>query len=301
MANHSDRTPGSGTLTVVWFRRWAFLFLLPWSSALAAPSTLPLELHTEGRHLNAAIEYRRLALDAAAPDDSSGWYWAAADEYRHTVDPVAATAMLDRSDAASPRFQAEAVLLRGELALLNCQWKEADFYFQTSVPPAAAGENATDWRRYAARRSAVARLRSGDVRAAGEALSGGIETNALAALKRYSSVPRKKPWVGGLLGLVPGLGYAYSGEYANGARSLILNGLFIFGMAKTAEDDQWGGFAVISFFELTWYSGSIYGGLDAAHRYNETQVRDCADGIMGGATFTPDPARLPIVSLQFSF
>ena len=35
----------------------------------------------------------------------------------------------------------------------------------------------------------------------------------------------KKPWLGGVLGLVPGLGYVYSGEYANAARSLILNGL----------------------------------------------------------------------------
>ena len=71
---------------------------------------------------------------------------------------------------------------------------------------------------------------------------------------------------GGVLGLVPGLGYAYSGEYANAVRSLILNSLFIWGMVETADDDQWGLFALVTFGEFTWYSGSIYGGIDAAHR-----------------------------------
>ena len=37
-----------------------------------------------------------------------------------------------------------------------------------------------------------------------------------------------KAWLGGILGIIPGLGYAYSGEYSNAARSLILNSLFIF-------------------------------------------------------------------------
>ncbi len=280
---------------------WTFGFLLPFYSALAAPSTLPLQLHAEGHHLNAAIEYRRLALAATASDDRSGWFWMAADEYRHTRDPALAAVMLDRSDAASPRFQAETLLLRGEIALLNGHGKEADFYFQTSIPDTANGRDTAGWRRFATRRSAVARLQSGDVPGTREALSGGIETNALAALDRYTAAPRKKPWLGGILGLIPGLGYAYSGEYANGARSLILNSLFLFGMAKTAEDEQWGGFAVIGFFELTWYSGSIYGGLDAAHRYNETQIRECSGAIMDGAAFAPDPARLPVVSLQFFF
>lgn len=275
--------------------------LLPPFSCLGAPSTLALQLHTEGRHLNAAIEYRRLALAAAAADDQSGWFWMAADEYRHTGDSVLAAAMLDRSDAAAPRLQAEALLLRGELALLNHRWKEADFYFQTSIPKTAAGEGTTDWQRYAARRAAVAQVQSGNLNSAREALSIGSETNALAALDRYSTSPRKKPWLGGMLGLIPGLGYAYSGEYANGARSLILNSLFIFGMAKTAEDEQWGGFAVISFFELTWYSGSVYGGLDAAHRYNDTHLQECVGAITDGATFAPAPARLPLVSVQFSF
>ena len=284
---------------------FAFLLLvLSAISASASPSTLPLQLHDEGRHTDAAIEYRRLALDTAVPDDQAGWFWCAADEYRQAGTTALAESMLSRADNASMRVQHEALLLRGELAMQEGNWSQADFYFQTSAPaPAAADGSAAGWRRYAAGRSAVARLEAGNLEGARQALAGvpGACTNAFAALDRYAAAPRKKPWVGGLLGLVPGLGYVYSGEYANGARSLILNGLFIFGMAATAERDQWGGFAAISFFEVTWYSGSIYGGIDAAHRYNDANLGACAAGVMEGASFTPDRARLPLISLQFKF
>ena len=75
------------------------------------------------------------------------------------------------------------------------------------------------------------------------------------------------------MGLIPGFGYFYSGEYASGLRAILLNGLFIYGMIDTADKDEWGAFAVISFFEFTWYGGSIYGGIDAAYRYNRQRVR----------------------------
>lgn len=283
---------------------FALFLTLPATPAFASPSTLPLQLHAEGRHADAAIEYRRLALDTDVADDQAGWFWCAADEYRHADATSLAGAMLKRADNASPRVQRESLLVHGELALQERNWSEADFYFQTSTPdtPIADGV-AADWRRYAARRSAMARIKAGNLNGARQALAGlpAAETNAFAALDRYAAAPRKKPWVGGLLGLIPGLGYAYSGEYANGARSLILNSLFIFGMATTADHDQWGGFAAITFFETTWYSGSIYGGIDAAHRYNDSQLDTCAAGLMQGATFAPDPARLPLVSLQFKF
>jgi hypothetical protein len=104
-----------------------------------------------------------------------------------------------------------------------------------------------------------------------------------------------------VLGLVPGLGYVYSGEFANGARSLILNGLFIWGMVETAEREQWAAFSVLTFFEFTWYSGSIYGGVDAAHRYNQRRLDAAVSGVGGGRRLGPDVARVPVVVLGFEF
>jgi hypothetical protein len=101
--------------------------------------------------------------------------------------------------------------------------------------------------------------------------------------------------------MVPGLGYAYSGEYANALRSLILNGVFGFGMWHTAREEQWGAFGVITFCEFTWYSGSIYGGIDAAHRYNRERLEEAAEAIRGGADFEPDVAAWPLLRLKFTF
>ena len=124
---------------------------------------------------------------------------------------------------------------------------------------------------------------------------------ARAAVEGYAGGRDKRPWVGGVLGLVPGLGYVYSGEFANGARSLILNGLFIWGMVETAEREQWAAFSVLTFFEFTWYSGSIYGGVDAAHRYNQRRLDAAVSGVGGGRRLGPDVARVPVVVLGFEF
>ena len=83
--------------------------------------------------------------------------------------------------------------------------------------------------------------------------------------------------------------------------SIILNRLFLYGMADTANNEQWGAFAVITFFEFTWYSGSIYGGIDAAHRYNRNRLDSAVNAINGEAGFEPDYEQLPTLVLQFRF
>jgi hypothetical protein len=97
---------------------------------------------------------------------------------------------------------------------------------------------------------------------------------------------------------VPGAGYWYSGEVANGFRSLILNGLFLAAMAYAAEEDHWGAFAGLAFFEITWYSGSIYGGIDAAHRYNRRGVESCVDDIAPPSVSVDSSLPVPTFGLR---
>ncbi len=143
----------------------------------------------------------------------------------------------------------------------------------------------------AARGSAAARLREKDLAGARQVLAealGDLGT-ARAAIDRYAGRRDKKPWVGGVLGLVPGLGYIYSGEYANAARSIILNSLFIWGMVETGSDDDWAVFSVLTFVEFTWYSGSIYGGIDSAHRHNQRRLDGAVNEVRGEKTPPPRP------------
>ena len=264
------------------------------------PARLALDLAAEGQRAAAAVEFRRLALAADSTENTAGWYWLAAYEYAQGGRPELSNRMLDRGENAAPLALAVPVAwLRAENAMDEKDWAAAAFHFDSLRLKA----DTDDLRNFAARGAAAARLRDRDIAGAKQALDSapGDPGSAQVAIDRYAARRDKRPWLGGVLGLVPGLGYAYSGEYANAARSLILNSLFLWGMVETATDDQWGLFAVLTFAEFTWYSGSIYGGIDAAHRHNQRRLDVAVDGIRGEQHLRPDLVRVPIVSLQWAF
>ncbi len=269
-------------------------------AADAAARDLANELSREGRHEAAAIEYRRLALRPDAPEEAAaGYFWAAGYEYGQVEDWRTADRMLDRAEAASSVWEDQTLLLRGETARSAQRVSTARFYYETLAERDERGGEGD----YAALRLAALALREARYDDAIEwaRAAPGRTDERVAAIEAYRAGSDKSPALGGLLGMVPGLGYAYAGEYANALRSLILNGIFIWGMVATAEEEQWGGFAVITFFEFTWYSGSIYGGIDAGHRYNRNRLREAEAGILQGASYEPDRDLLPTVKLQFRF
>ena len=264
-------------------------------------ATLAAALAAENDHAGAALEYRRAALEETAnAARQAAWTWFAARESQLAGQRAAAETLIDRFEELDPGRVTDAQLLRAENAMADRHWSEAAFFYR-SLAEAPGSDPAL--RRYAARRLATAELRQGQTAAARRALalSPADEPAAAAALDRWQITSRKRPWLGGLLGLIPGAGYAYSGEYANAARSAILNGLFLWGMVDTADNDHWGLFAVVSFFEVTWYSGSIYGGVDAAQRYNREHLDEAVRGVQGQAAFQTSSAAFPLLSLQFTF
>lgn len=275
---------------------WGVVF----ASLAVDPAQLALELDAEGQREAAAIEFRRLALGEGDARTAGGWFWLAAHEYAQGRKWELSNRMLDRVEDVSPlAWPVPVAWLRAENAMDEKDWTSAGFHFDSLKLKA----DADDLREYAARGAAAARLREKDFAGARRSLDGepGERDSAYEAIGRYASRRDKKPWVGGVLGLVPGLGYAYSGEYANAARSLLLNSLFIWGMAETAEDDEWGLFAVVTFGEITWYSGSIYGGIDAAHRHNQRRLDGAVAEIRGKRRLRPDLGAIPLVSLKFDF
>ncbi len=270
-----------------------------WAVADPAPGLrLAIDLADRGDPAGAAIEFRRLALDAGTPADRGAYEWAAAREHARSGRTDLSERMLDRAeDSGAPK--APCLLLRAENAAVEGDTAAAGFFWSGFRD--AAGDNGA--RTLAARKLAAIHVAAGRPDEADAALraSPRDETVALAAVEAWRAAPRKSPRIGGLLGMIPGLGYAYSGEYANAGRSLILNGLFLGLMALAAEDENWGAFGLAGFFELTWYSGSIYGGADAAHRWNRRQTLDATRAIEGNARWEADDRELPVLSLQFSF
>jgi len=285
----------------------AFLILVSAASSRAdggdrshsVPLRLACELATERDFVAAAVEFRRAALEADEPAERAALLWTAAHAYLEAGNAETAESMLDAAEDADPALADRAQLLRATAAFSRRDWESAAFFSENVLRDAGTPEA----RRAATRWLAVARLRQGHVAEARQALATDGETHALAleAVDHYQRTPRRSPRIGGVLGLVPGLGYAYSGEYANALRSLILNALFLYGMADTADDEEWGAFTVITFFELTWYTGSIYGGIDAAHRFNRQREEDCVGRVLGNTRVSPELSALPLLTLRWEF
>ncbi len=260
---------------------------------------LARQLADAGDHAQAAIEYRRLAMEADGASERGAWFWMAGYEYARASRYDQADRMAGQAGEADPKLETETHLLRSENARGRNRLREAVFYLESLAAP----ERPEAVRLLAAKRLSAIRTQLRDfegARRAWQAVPGPRE-EGLAAIAAYEKGRDKSPAVGGLLGLVPGLGYAYSGEYANATRSLLLNALCIWGIAEFAEEEQWAGVAVVGFAEITFYTGSIYGGTDAASRYNERRLGACTRVMEGNTGFKPDSAALPVLSLRYEF
>ena len=263
--------------------------------ARIAPSlALAEEFLSSGDGSAAALEYRRLEADADPADAElrGSLRLAAADAYRADGAWERMGRVLDRAESDSAVRRS----IDDELLLLRMLRSEG---LREWASAAEWGETLAESRRDPAESARVSRLAAADWLLAGspdEARRASDDPAALAAIGRWERGSDRSPTVGGLLGIVPGLGYAYSGEWGNAFRSIVLNGLFGWAMYECAAHDEWGLFAVTTFFELTWYTGSIYGGVDAAHRYNRERLEDAARDVRGDA---PSPAlrRAPAVDL----
>lgn len=282
------------------------------SSAESPRLRLALDFLDTGDGSAAALEFRRLAADEADPETRIHYYLGAADAYRTDGDWARMSKMLDHADEeqASLRASIPYAWLRLRQAEGTEDWGNASLWAQSLAAAAAdpsktPPESAARLREIALRTAAADALLADDPDEARRIASTPDFAAAplvFDALTHYGEGSDRSPTVGGLLGLVPGLGYAYSGEWGNAVRSLVLNGLFGWAVYQTAADEEWGLFAVATFFELTWYSGSVYGGIDAAYRYNRDRRLDAAAEIRGEGELRPEsPRGVDLFRFRFAF
>jgi tetratricopeptide (TPR) repeat protein len=109
-----------------------------------------------------------------------------------------------------------------------------------------------------------------------------LHTRARALIHRLAEgehVPTKSPWMAGALSLVPGLGHLYIDEPGMGVAALGWNALFSYAAVDSFQKGQTGLAVLFSAFELLWYSGTIYGAVSGAHRYNRDAVKNYIEGL----------------------
>jgi hypothetical protein len=111
------------------------------------------------------------------------------------------------------------------------------------------------------------------------------------AIDRKGSLAMKDPLVAALLSVVPGGGHMYLGQWATGVTALAWNTLFIVAAVSAWLSGDWGIAAVLTFAELGWYSGSVFGAVAGAFRHNRDLVRNWRDETLatyGAARLFPE-------------
>lgn len=91
----------------------------------------------------------------------------------------------------------------------------------------------------------------------------------LSELEKTDKIPEKNPKIAGILAIVPGAGYIYNRRYQDAFVSFLLNGALIYSAYESFEHENYALGGVISFVGFGFYSGSIYGSVSSAHKYNK--------------------------------
>jgi tetratricopeptide (TPR) repeat protein len=117
-----------------------------------------------------------------------------------------------------------------------------------------------------------------------------------------SEIPRKRPAAAGALAAIPGAGYLYLGRHQDALIAFVLNGAI--GLAAweafDGGNEALGG--LLSAVGFGFYSGSIYGSISAAHKFNRDRTRDFLDRLKDrvGVGLSRGPSGDDRIGLGFS-
>lgn len=108
---------------------------------------------------------------------------------------------------------------------------------------------------------------------------------AITLLDRNRHPPYKSALLAGTMSaLIPGSGHIYAGHYGDGITALLLNGLFIAGTVVAVQQENYAVAGVAGLIGLPFYIGNIYGGANAATKWNMGLRKD----LRGKLTFVLD-------------
>lgn len=122
-----------------------------------------------------------------------------------------------------------------------------------------------------------------------------IKPKAQATAQKVNGLelPRKSPVLAGALSVVPGLGHFYIEEYGAGVAAILWNGVFIYAFVDSIFSRRYGQAALIGLVESIWYSGTIFGAISGAHRFNRDARRIVEEGMTRELNRMDDPNPWP--------
>ena len=123
----------------------------------------------------------------------------------------------------------------------------------------------------------------------------------LAEMEKIDSLDRKSPFLAGLFSIVPGGGYLYSGRFQDAAVAFFVNAALMGASYESFDNDLEVLGSLIALVDLGFYSGSIYGGISSAHKYNRASYKRFLEQVKSrhfSAVLIPRPGKK---GLEFSF
>jgi len=117
------------------------------------------------------------------------------------------------------------------------------------------------------------------------------------------NITYKSPAIAGTMSaILPGSGQCYNERYKDGLISFILNSLFIFGAYKAFENDNPAAGAIMTIFEMGWYTGNVYSAVNGAYKYNRKIDEDIFKKSIENFGLLEYPVKkTPTITIMFRF
>lgn len=87
--------------------------------------------------------------------------------------------------------------------------------------------------------------------------------------EQANRLKNKSPALAGVLSIIPGAGYAYTGHKQTAITAFLVNGLIAYATYTNFKNENYGMGILTGVFNLSFYFGNIYGASKSAKRFNE--------------------------------
>jgi tetratricopeptide (TPR) repeat protein len=238
-------------------------------------------LHAEGDYYRAIGEYKRflyLYPDSPVADEARLGIGRA---YVHGGQSEAAEDYFHSLELLSPEWRTRALLEIGWARYTGGQPETAIFSLNAFLREQGARQGAeVDRARYLL---GWALLTTGDGEQATAAFASVTpfpqQGPLTEAARSWGALPRKSPVLAGVLSVVPGAGHVYIGQPVVGLAALAWNGLFSYALYESIRSGQTGVAVLLGALELLWYSGTIFGAVSGAQKYNRDVRREALEAL----------------------
>ncbi|MGC8808638.1 MAG: tetratricopeptide repeat protein, partial [bacterium] len=265
----------------------------------------------EGDYYRAITEYKRFLFFFPRSLKTEEVYFQMAKAYlkgKKWEDALLTLDRLQKQFPHSPR-RGEVYLLQGLSYLGKKEYTQAHYFFQ-QASLAAPGTPIADEAHYQSGRTYIEEEKYKEAALAFRKIDWASPLFARGeywaqGLEKINEVPQKSPMVAGVLAaILPGAGHLYCARYRDATMAFLLNAAFIWGMVAAFQHENYAVGAILTFFELGWYSGNIYSAISSAHKYNKQKKKEYLQDLEKGSYLLGGvykDGRISFLVLGFSF